>query len=370
MGVHGGEVARCRLMLVGPLPTDRDPVGGTKVSFQQLVRYFEGKPTQWSVSVVSTSRQRQGKNVIARAWTACVRFFRILCYVSRNMRSHDLILFNISPGAFIRSGPVFWLLLRLGRRPITFRLFGGSLDLFLAKVSRWQRMVLEKTALRSTLFVQTRSLVRSLAPRQNVHWLPTARDLNAISRSRTEKDRAVSFRVLFIGQLRLAKGIGELLEAIDRCHPAVVLDVYGPMFDEEIRDLLAGSHRTAYHGPIPSTEVAAVMAEHDVLVFPSYYEGEGYPGVIIEAFQAGLPVIATRWRAIPELFDAHMGGLLIEPGDSAELGVAIERLRSDSDLYRAVQTEAKSAGELFREPAVYSMLEDVLRNLCKSSCAA
>ncbi len=43
------------------------------------------------------------------------------------------------------------------------------------------------------------------------------------------------------------------------------------------------------------------LSEHDLLLFPSYFRGEGYPGIIVEAFQCGVPVAAAGWSAIPEL---------------------------------------------------------------------
>ena len=37
------------------------------------------------------------------------------------------------------------------------------------------------------------------------------------------------------------------------------------------------------------------------MVYPSYYENEGFPLILIEALAYGLPVVASRWRGIPEL---------------------------------------------------------------------
>ena len=48
-------------------------------------------------------------------------------------------------------------------------------------------------------------------------------------------------------------------------------------------------------------------------MLPTFYEGEGYPGAIIEAFSLGLPVISTHWKAIPEIVKDQQTGILIEP---------------------------------------------------------
>jgi glycosyltransferase involved in cell wall biosynthesis len=49
------------------------------------------------------------------------------------------------------------------------------------------------------------------------------------------------------------------------------------------------------------------------MLFPTYWEGEGFPGVIIDAFIAGLPVIATDWNMNKEIIEEGINGFLIEP---------------------------------------------------------
>jgi len=61
------------------------------------------------------------------------------------------------------------------------------------------------------------------------------------------------------------------------------------------------------------------IQKYDVLILPTFYQGEGYPGVIIEAYSLGLPVITTNWKAIPEIVENRKTGLLIEPRSTAAL---------------------------------------------------
>ena len=47
------------------------------------------------------------------------------------------------------------------------------------------------------------------------------------------------------------------------------------------------------------------------MILPTYHVGEGYPGIIIEAFSIGMPVISTYWNSIPELISHNKNGLLV-----------------------------------------------------------
>ena len=62
-------------------------------------------------------------------------------------------------------------------------------------------------------------------------------------------------------------------------------------------------------------------AEYDVLVLPTFWKGEGYPGVIIEAFSVGLPVVATNLPGISEMIDSQ-SGILVPPHSASTLAKA------------------------------------------------
>jgi glycosyltransferase involved in cell wall biosynthesis len=68
------------------------------------------------------------------------------------------------------------------------------------------------------------------------------------------------------------------------------------------------------------------LADYDVLVLPTFWKGEGYPGVIIEAFCAGVPVIATSLDGIKEIVSHGKNGLLVQPKNVAELAGAMRSI--------------------------------------------
>jgi glycosyltransferase involved in cell wall biosynthesis len=68
---------------------------------------------------------------------------------------------------------------------------------------------------------------------------------------------------------------------------------------------------------------------------------DGIPNVLLESMAMGVPVAATAVSAIPELITPGETGLLVPPGDPAELASAIERLLVDQDLRRQLIPAAR-----------------------------
>jgi glycosyltransferase involved in cell wall biosynthesis len=81
-------------------------------------------------------------------------------------------------------------------------------------------------------------------------------------------------------------------------------------------------------GYVDDARMAELVGGATMLVFPSLYEGFGMP--LIEAMEAGLPIVAARAGATPETVgDA---GVLVEPGDPGAFADAMSRVASDDAL--------------------------------------
>lgn len=85
-----------------------------------------------------------------------------------------------------------------------------------------------------------------------------------------------------------------------------------------------------FHGRVPRERIAALMAAADAFVMPSRTEALGL--VYLEAFHAGLPVIAGNVGGVTEIVRDAISGLTVPPEDPRTLAGAIERLHRDPDL--------------------------------------
>jgi len=154
---------------------------------------------------------------------------------------------------------------------------------------------------------------------------------------------AWALRLLLVGHWTPRKGILDALAALTRVAAGVTLDLvgeqdrdrtYAARVQAALRDpLLAG--RVRVHGRLSDTALAALYRSADALLLPSSHEGYGM--VLAEALAAGLPVIATRVGAVPEVVRDGLEAELVAPGDVPALARAIQRL-ADAPTDRAVRS--------------------------------
>jgi glycosyltransferase involved in cell wall biosynthesis len=183
---------------------------------------------------------------------------------------------------------------------------------------------------------------------REIHIIPNGTaDLGYVAR-RFEKQSEL--RVGIIGRISPGKGHAELLQAariLVPHAPRVRFVVCGaPLFGDrayynDVLHLAAGlpMEFLDWHN-----DVAAVMRDLDLLVIPSKHEG--MPRVLLEAFSAGLPVVAFPVGGIPEVIENDVTGFLTRTANSGELAAKLrEVLESSQERLRVVAVNARRQWE-------------------------
>jgi glycosyltransferase involved in cell wall biosynthesis len=175
-----------------------------------------------------------------------------------------------------------------------------------------------------------------------------ADEVAAKQAARDEHDR---IELLFVGNMIAEKGYREVIDA------AAILRARGlPMRvrfagrwiskedETRFRQLVRakGLESVVDHdGQIADRRsMKAAYGEADLVLLPSYYPNEAQPLVILEALNAGVPVIATRQGGISEMIDDGREGFLIPPRDPASLAESI-RKAADRERWHALSRAAR-----------------------------
>ena len=115
-----------------------------------------------------------------------------------------------------------------------------------------------------------------------------------------------------------------------------------------------------FHGIVRGDAKDHLFRQADVFCFPSHFEAETLPMVLIEAMQYCLPVVATRWRGIPEAVTDEVTGYLIAPRDADATADRLARLLQDEGLRRRMGSKGRMAYEAkFSRPAFERGMQSV-----------
>lgn len=145
-------------------------------------------------------------------------------------------------------------------------------------------------------------------------------------------------RLLFVGGSFRRKGLQAVLEALPRLRrafPNLALHVVGrdaeqPAFEQKARDLRIAD-AVVWHGRVDPDDCASIFAAADALVVPAHSEGLGL--VHLEAFAAGVPVIAGLDGGVGEIVQDGVSGLQTLT-EGAEVARATHSILSDPSLAR------------------------------------
>ena len=157
-------------------------------------------------------------------------------------------------------------------------------------------------------------------------------------------------KLLFVGGLSQRKGIADLFAVADKLKNHVELTVIGKKSTDLCPALNAALAKYRWIPSLPHHKILELMREHDVLVFPSLFEGFGL--VITEAMSQGTPVITTDRTAGPDLIKHGENGWLVEAGSTEALQKSIEELLSKKSIIaeigrQAMDTASKRTWEVY-----------------------
>lgn len=157
-------------------------------------------------------------------------------------------------------------------------------------------------------------------------------------------------RCLFMSRIDKGKGVFKIIDAFNKLEGDLCsVDFYGPIevsikdeFDKKInRDNMR------YMGIVDSSkeDIYKIISQYDLLLFPTDYITEGYPGILAEAKIAGIPILTSNFRYSKEIVTHLEDGLIIQHNTSEEIVKAIKYLYKDVKLLEKLRYNSFISGE-------------------------
>lgn len=361
-----------RALVIGPTPP---PVGGDTVSTRRLLdstywREIGVEPIHVNTSPgdrVRVAGERLTLRDIARGVSILMRVLPLLPRT-------DVVLLWANSRFLCTIGIPIIALGRLARRPVVVKFFGVSLTDFIRRMpAPWRWVALNTLALPRFLFPQTERLADELVREFGIDSGRVVRLPNYLPDRMLEEtfeQRRFTGRCVFLGQVKREKGVFDIIEALAGL-TEFTCDVYGPVLERdsaEFFERIEGVPNVRYRGVASPDDVHRIVGGYELLLLPSYHAGEGYPAVVLEAFAAGVPAVATDWKSIPDIVADGERGILVPVRSPEAIRAALGRIAADGALYESLTRNAYAYARRYSERTVVrDILLDRVRRMCSTA---
>ena len=287
----------------------------TKILYEELNR-----KTNWKIKKIDTYYKKTNPiKLIFQTILAIIECDSIVILLSRNGMKIYL--------------PLLYCCSKFLNKKIFHDVIGGSLDKNVKKHPKYEKY------LNSFKYnwVETNGLKQELEKLgiNNCEVIPNFKRLDIIS----EDERCLKvdhevYKFCTFSIVIKEKGIEEAINTIRNLNDekyknfSYMLDIYGPIdknYENEFKNIMKKSYiGINYCGQVPFNKSVDVLKKYDALLFPTYWDGECFPGTIVDAFSAGLPVIATDWNCNSEIVKSNLNGIIYPNKEIINLNDAIK----------------------------------------------
>lgn len=203
---------------------------------------------------------------------------------------------------------------------------GGMFPSYIKK----HKNVLKTERLFTTIWIETLKLRNAMNELgfNNVFLLPNFKMLEPLSEPAPYDSKV--FRFCMFSRIMPEKGVELAINSVKTFHQngkQISLDIFGPI-DEKYKDTFLklveeNKEFVKYKGVIDQNDILETLKEYYMLLFPTYWKGEGFPGTILDAFIAGIPVITSDWNCNTEIVTNMVTGLVYPSSSFKTLDEAI-----------------------------------------------
>ena len=175
------------------------------------------------------------------------------------------------------------------------------------------------------------------------------------------------FRMVFMARVNKKKGYPTIFELLSRLEAQGIdysMTFYGQLAEEDKEDFMSSlenGKNVTYKGPLKPEDIHSTLSNYDVLLLPTQYYTEGFPGSILDAYIAGIPVIVTEWKHSHEFVKDGETGFIV-PFDNGldEMVECVKFLNEDRNRLQQMKQRAQLEANKYSEDAAWEVLRKYL----------
>lgn len=202
----------------------------------------------------------------------------------------------------------------------------------------------------------------------NVVTVPNFKDITPINEKEIKYDFEESLPLCIFSRILKQKGIGDAICACDRLNKEAgknvcTLNIHGPVsedYKEEFSNLCEEySSFVQYKGVVDPSKSVEALKGHYMLLFPTLYYTEGVPGTIIDAFSAGVPVLASEWESYADVL-SEKDSITYKFADTEDLYAKLKYCVENVEKINGYRAECLKSAEKFSLDTITKQIWDLI----------
>lgn len=248
---------------------------------------------------------------------------------------------------------------------IVYVVVGGWLAKFLQDHPNVRKSIAQYVGILTETIIVKEQLEK-LFDFKNVKVFPNFR-LEVPSAHSTTPTKHSEFRIVFMARIHRMKGLDwmdVLASHIEGKYEkgAVAIDFFGPLNSEDessFYEILSRNKDTmSYHGTLEPSDIVQTLSRYDVLILPTHYFTEGFPGSVLDAYRSGIPVVVTDWLHAKQFVKNGETGFIV-PFESGEKDLCdrVDYLIQNPEELKRLKQQALEQSLLYSPDAAWQILE-------------
>ncbi len=238
------------------------------------------------------------------------------------------VYFQISPiGIAFYRDCVFVFLLKVFKKHIVFHLHGKGISTYISN-SKLKKLIYQWAFRNNSVICLSKSLIYDIKFIYPFNPYIVNNAIDKVDCNFRKFQNNEKIQILFLSNLIVSKGVFVFLDALKHLnalysslsYTAYIVGKEAEINKVQILEEIQNrnlNNNVLYVGPKYNIEKYQMISSMDILIYPTLNDVWGL--VILEAMQAGLPVIASREGAIPEIVDDGITGFLVDKNNHEQI---------------------------------------------------
>lgn len=290
-----------KTIFIGPFGNGKVPTNGASIKNYHILKRLK-EEIQDLQAIDTDNWKRRPVMLLKMLWT-----------ISRNPNARYIL--SLNSGSANKLIKIIYQL--VPNAEVIYWVIGGSFGKWIeqgrlkAKDYEHLRLIIVEGA---TMKSQLKSVGLS-----NVEVIPNFKEI--VSVAHTERNGDI-IRFVFLSRIIPLKGCDLIFEAARQLNSegfekSFEIDFYGPIapeyeigFSSKVKTM----NNVNYSGflDLRDADNYSVLAEYDAMLFPTFWPGEGCPGIVIDAYMSGLPILASDWNMNKDYVQNGENGILFQ----------------------------------------------------------